>query len=61
MGNGQLAQSACLSSIQNLHYILMHTEDTQLQEECKKMIETLHKRMLLPDMELHCSLSKNSD
>jgi len=57
----QLVQKATISAMENLHFIMMHKDDGQLQEECKRMMRLLYEKELLPAMEYHCSFSKDSD
>ena len=57
----QLLQKTTISAIENLHFIMMHKDDKQLQKECKQMIRLLHEKELFPAMEFHSSFSKDSD
>lgn len=57
----QLMQKATITAIENLHFIMMHKKDKQLQEECKQMIRLLHEKELFPAMEFYSSFSKNSN
>jgi hypothetical protein len=56
-----MLQDICLSAISKLHYIVMHTDDPQIQNECKNMINTLNERVIMPTVEYHCLMSKNGN
>jgi hypothetical protein len=56
-----MMQSICLSTIEKLHYIVMHTDDLQVRNECKDMINTLNERVISPAIEYCCLVANNGD
>lgn len=50
-----------VSTIRSLHFIIMNTNDEEIQKKCKETILVLHKKSLIPITDYTCSLSKNSD
>lgn len=56
----ELVLNAQKAAVNNLYYIFMRTDDTELQNECKHMIKVLHDKGIIPAMEFHASFAKNS-
>jgi len=56
-----IMQDTCLSAISKLHYILMHTNDPQIQNECKNIINTLNEKVIFPAINYRCLMSKDGN
>jgi hypothetical protein len=56
-----LVHNACISAVQSLHYIVIHSKDTGLRKQCKEMIGILHQKEILPTMNECCLSSEGGN
>ena len=57
----RLMQNVTIAAVTNLHFIIMNTNNKQLQNQCKQTIQMLHEKQLLPAVEFRCSFPKDGD